>query len=448
MDTDEVISMGNEDIDRLRAIRDVIDGKLTQAEAGKLLKRSDRQIRRLCVQVRNQGNRGILHGLCGHPSNNRLDTEVLEHALGALHDPLWNNFAPTFAAEKLWEYHSIKLSAPTVSKLMAWTDIWRVARRGRRHRAWRPRRLCLGMLAQLDGSPHDWFEGRGPECVLLIYIDDATSQILYGEFVKVEATLTLMRATKTYLEKWGRPVAFYVDKDSIYKINRQASVDEELRDEQPMSQFTRAMSELGVGVICADSPQAKGRVERGFETHQDRLVKELRLRGISTMEAANRYLWDVYIPEHNARFAVEPASSSNLHRPLLAGHDLDKILSLRTERTVFEDFTVRFKNRFFQILAEQAVRVRPKDKVLIEVRLDGSTHVRYKECYLNFKTLPQRPGRPLERVKAAVPSLTMRRYYKPASDHPWRRYGLPVATPDISTFVFPSSTELLSTSST
>lgn len=294
------------------------------------------------------------------------------------------------------------------------------------------------MLTQLDGSDHDWFEGRGPRCALIIYIDDATSQILYGEFAKVEDTLTLMRTTKSYFEKWGRPVAFYVDKDSIYKVNRQASIDEELRDEYPMTQFTRAMDELGVAVIAADSPQAKGRVERGFDTHQDRLVKELRLRGISAMEAANRYLWDAYIPEHNARFSVEPESSSDVHKPLLAKHDLDEILSVRTERTVYNDFTVRYKKKFLQIFAGQSVR--PKSKVLVETRLDGSMHVRHKDWYLNFKTLPKRPEKSLMRRKYAVPGSPLHRYYKPAAAHPWRRYGSDVAQSDSRDFVFSSAT--------
>src|SRR3989338_5424527 len=430
--------MGNGDIDRLRVIRDVIDGKRSQIEAGKALDLSDRQIRRLCIRVRSRGNRGILHGLCKRPSNHQLDIDVLEQVLGALHDPLWDGFGPRFATEKLEALHGIKLSAWTVRKLMIKSEIWRTARRGKRHRSWRPRRICVGMLTQLDGSPHKWFEDRGPECVLLIYIDDATSQILYGEFVKVEDTLTLMRATRTYLEKRGRPVAFYVDRDSIYTVNRQASIDEDLRDEYPMTQFTRAMSELGVDVITANSPQAKGRVERGFDTHQDRLVKELRLRGIATMEAANRYLWGTYIPEHNARFSVQPGSSSDVHRTMLPDHDLDEILSLRTERTVFNDFTARFRNRFFQILAEQPLRVRPKDKILIEVRLDGSTHLRFKDRYLNFKTLAKRPERPLERRATAAPGSAIRRYHTPAADHPWRRYGMEVWEPDLRTFAFPS----------
>ena len=435
---DEVVNMSNRNIDRLRVIRDVLDGKLTQIEAGAILKRSDRQIRRLCEKVKRQGNAGIRHGLCGQRSNNRLEVELLEQALSALHDPLWKGFGPTFALEKLDEYYGINLGEGTVRKLMTSSGIWQARHRGARHRSWRPRRICVGMLTQLDGSDHDWFEGRGPRCALIIYIDDATSQVLYGEFAKVEDTLTLMRTTKTYLQKRGRPVAFYVDKDSIYKVNRQASVDEDLRDEYPMTQFTRAMSELGVAVIAADSPQAKGRVERGFDTHQDRLVKELRLRGISTMEAANRYLWDDYTPEHNARYAVDPASSSDVHKPLLAQHDLEKILSLRTERTVYNDFTVRFKKHFLQILSQQPLRVRPKSKVFVEVRLDGSTHVRFKDCYLNFKTLPKRPERPPERRKYAKPGSPAYRYYKPAAAHPWRRYGAGVAQPDLHTFVFSS----------
>lgn len=420
---DEAVTMANKDVDRLRVIRDVLDGKLTQIEAAALLKRSDRQIRRLCIKVRDRGNRGILHGLRGRLSNNRLEPELLEQVLSALHDPLWDGFGPTFAGEKLIEYYGLELGEGSVRKLMAKTGLWRVRHRGVRHRSWRPRRLCLGMLIQLDGSDHDWFEGRGPRCALLIYIDDATSRILYGEFVKVEDTLTLLRTTRTYLKRWGRPVAFYVDKDSIYKINRQASIDEQLRDENPTTQFTRAMKELEVEVICAHSPQAKGRVERGFHTHQDRLVKELRLRGISTMEEANRYLWDSYIPEHNARCEVEPANASNLHRPLLASHDLDEILSLRTERSVALDFTVRFDNRYFQLLAEQPVRVRPKDKVLIERRLDGSTHVRLNGSYLNFKPTekPAPRARPVFRPEDWVE--VVRTPVRPPQDHPWRRYA-------------------------
>jgi len=426
---DEAVKMGNGDIDRLRTIRDVIDGKRTQVEAGAILKLSDRQVRRLSAKVRAQGNRGILHGLCGRPSNNRLDDELLEQALSAMNDPFWEGFGPTFAMEKLDEYYGIAMSEGTVRKLQVASELWKPRRRGNRHRSWRPRRLCVGMLIQLDGSDHDWFEGRGPRCVLIIYIDDASSRILYGEFAKVEDTLTLMRTTKTYLLRRGRPLALYVDKDGIYKISRQASIDEELRDADPMTQFSRAMDELGIEMIFAHSPQAKGRVERGFDTHQDRLVKELRLRGISTIEAANRYLWNEYIPRHNERYAIAPADSADVHRSLLATHNLDEILSLRTERSVSRDFVVRFDNRYFQILADQPVRVRPKDQVFVERRLDGSTHLRFKGCYLNFKNiarplrLPQVPFQPELYFKMP------RKHSKPAPGHPWRRSLSSLRTP-------------------
>lgn len=426
---DEATNMSNRDIDRLRAIRDVIDGRRTQAQAGVLLKRSERQVRRLCAEVRRHGNRGILHGLKDQPSNNRIDDERLEHALSALHDPLWSGFRPTFAGEKLREYYGIKLGEGTVRKLMIISGAWTVRRRGATHRSWRPRRLCLGMLTQLDGSDHDWFEGRGPRCVLIIYIDDATSKILYGEFVKVEDTVTLMRTTRVYLRRWGRPIAFYVDKDSIYSVNRQASIDEDLRDENSTTQFTRAMGELGVDVICAHSPQAKGRVERGFLTHQDRLVKELRLRGLSTMEQANRYLWDDYIPAHNARCAVAPASSTDLHKPLLPSHDLDEILSLRVERTVHQDFVVRYKNRYFQLLRDQSVRVRPKDKLFVEMRLDGTMHLRLKGCSLKFKAIEKPSRKPQDTFR---PELWVERPSQrpaPAVDHPWRQAFKDVRTP-------------------
>lgn len=391
---DERLNMSNADIDRLRTIRNIIDGKLTWSDAAEILDLSARQVGRLCARIREEGNGGILHRLCGRPSNNRLDEELLGQALSALHDPDWEGFGPVFAREKLDEFYGIRLGKTTVGKLMILTNLWEVHRRGTRHRAWRERRACVGMLIQLDGSDHDWFEGRGPRGVLIIYIDDATSRILYGEFVDIEDTLTLLRTTKAYLKRWGRPVAFYVDKDSIYKINRQATVEEDLRDEQPLTQFTRSMRQLGIGVIPANSPQAKGRVERGFGTHQDRLVKELRLADISTMEDANRFLREVYIPKHNRSYAVEPADPIDVHKPLLPSHDLAAILSIQIRRQVQNDFTFRHHNRFFQLEEKQPVRLCRKADIIVQERLDGSTCPVFKGRCLKFHEIPGRPLRP------------------------------------------------------
>lgn len=413
---DERLNMSNGDIDKLRVIRNIFDGKIKWREASAMLDLSERKVGRLCAQVRARGNGGILHGLCGQPSNNRLDPELLGQALSALHQPRWKGFGPVFAREKLDELYGIALGKTTIGKLMILTSLWEVHHRGIRHRAWRERRRCIGMLTQLDGSDHDWFEGRGPRCALIIYIDDATSRVLYGEFAKVEDTFTLMRTTKTYLEQWGRPVAFYVDKDGIYKVNRQATVEEELRDQEPISQFTRAMGQLGVEMIFAETPQAKGRVERGFETHQDRLVKELRLAGISTIEEANRFLREVYIPKHNRLFAVEPANPVDVHKPLLADHDLDAILSFQTDRQVQNEFTVRYRSRFFQLGPKQPVRVYQKATLSVHKRLDGSIHLVFKGHRLKFHEIPGRPPRPTQMIRrVASPSAVgpKRRLHRP-----------------------------------
>jgi len=395
--------MSTKEIDKLKVIRDVIEKRIKQRHAAVFLKLSTRQVRRLCGRVRRQGAKGLLHGLRGQESNHQLPLGRLDGALDIVRKK-YADFGPTFANEKLEGVHKLFLSTSILRRGMIRVGLWTPRPLGERHRAWRERRAAVGELVQLDGSDHDWFEGRGPRCVLLIFIDDATSKILLGVFIPVEDTLDLLTSVKTYLLLHGRPVAFYVDRDSIYKVNRQASVDEALRDAQPMTQFTRAMGELDIEMIFALSPQAKGRVERGFHTHQDRLVKELRLAGISAIPQANEFLRRVYIPDHNARCAITPRISVNAHRPLLAGHRLDEILSFRRERVVANDFTLRWENRFLQILPNQSVVVRPKDTVLLETRLDGSSHIRFKGLYLRFKALPQRPVRPGHPRRPARPS--------------------------------------------
>lgn len=418
----EVLTMTTRELDKLRVIRQVLEHKLRWRDAAVQLRLSTRQIARWCLRVRTEGHKGIIHRLRGRPSNHQLAAGRLAQALELVqrHYP---DFGPTFANEKLRERHHLVLSTGTLRQGMIATGLWRPRHRRCPHRAWRPRRACLGELVQLDGSDHPWFEARAPRCVLLLYIDDATSRLLEGEFVDVEDTLTLLRTTTTYLKRHGRPVAFYVDKDSIYRVNRQATIEEQLQDTAPLTQFTRAMAELGILVIPANSPQAKGRIERSFGTHQDRLVKELRLAGISTIPEANRFLRARYIPCHNARFAIEPANPTNAHRPLLPHHDLDAICSIQTTRTVDHDFTVRLQNRFFQLSPDQPVRIRPGDTVLIEQRLDGTTHLRAKGRYLRFEPIAKPAPRPSS-VAALAPRHDRRRHgwvTRPAPTHPWKR---------------------------
>jgi winged helix-turn helix protein len=426
---EEVIGMSRREINRHHIIRNVLEGKASQLDAARVLGVTDRQVRRLCARVRVKGAQGVVHQLRGRASNHQIDPAVIEKALCAMHDELWTGFGPTFARDKLSELHGITLDPETVRKLMTQVELWQPHRQGPRHRAWRERRACVGMLIQLDGSDHDWLEGRGPRFALLIYIDDATSRILHAEFVTVEDTQNLMRSTWKYLKRYGRPIALYVDKDSIYKINWAAKHESLERDENAKTQFTRAMGELGIEVITADSPQAKGRVERGFLTHQDRLVKELRLRGISTMAAANLYLWEHYVPQHNARYEKAPASNTDVHRPLLVAHRLEQILSVREQRTVMNDYTLSYEGKLLQVLEHQPVRVDPGDKVVVEIRLDGSRHLRFKDSYLNFKGIEKRPYKPMleaqpSRGKQYDDPRTKGVGSTPAKNHPWRRLFL------------------------
>lgn len=420
----EQLTMSNREIDKLKVIQNTIDGKLTWPQAADTLSISERQVGRLCARVRDEGNCGVIHGLKGLPSNNRLPEALIDEVIGLVKQH-YADFGPTLANEHLLDDHKILVLTNTLRKAMIMAELYRPKTHKPKHRTWRERRACVGMLVQLDGSEHDWFEGRGPKCALLVFIDDATSRILYARFITVEDTVNLMRCTKEYLKINGRPIAIYVDKDSIYKINRQASIDEELRDAMPLSQFTRAMGELGVEMIFANSPQAKGRVERGFRTHQDRLVKEMRLAGISDMAAANKFLETVYIAKHNDKFAVAPASKFNAHKPLLKTHRLDEILCVKLNRTLANDYTLRFVNRFFQVTKDQDIRIRPRDIVTIEEWLDGSMHLKFKGVYLQYKRINKLPYRgyyathrgELNRLAVLTVGTSV-----PGKNHPWRRF--------------------------
>jgi len=416
---EERLTMTEREIDRLRVIHQVLEGRLKWREAAKQLGLCKRQIGYLCARVCTEGNRGIIHRLRGRASNHRLVPGVLEKAI-VLVKQYYPDFGPTFANEKLRSRHRLVISTSSLRVGLIAAGVWRQKRRKVKHRAWRVRRSCVGEMVQLDGSDHEWFEARGPRCVLLIYIDDATSRILYGEFVGVEDTQTLMRTTKRYIERYGRPVSFYVDKDSIYKINRQATIEEQLRDEQALTQFTRAMKELRIEVIWANSPQAKGRVERGFLTHQDRLVKELRLAKISTIREANRFLWGNYIPGHNERFAVEPENETDAHRRVLETQRLEQILSIQTQRSVGNDFTLRVQNLWYQLLKDQPVRIRPKNRVMVEMWLDGSMHLRARGKELVFKLIRKQAVDPVvvlpkTRLRSGMGWVT-----RPPADHPWK----------------------------
>lgn len=425
MDKKEMLQMTQRDIDKIKILHQAIKKQITQAKAGELLGLSREWVNRLCQKIKKKGDRAIIHGLRGRLSNHQLPAGLIDKAKEKLKER-YSDFGPTFASEKLFEVEGIKLSDETVRRLMVKLDLWKERKRRATHREWRERKDCFGEMVQMDGSDHDWFEGRRDRCILLGSIDDATNRI-FLRFTEHEDTRNLMKFSRIYMNKFGKPKSVYVDKDSIYVTNRQPNLEEELQGRKyALTQYTRAMEvDLDVKVINAGSPQAKGRIERLFGTLQDRLVKELRLAGISTIPAANRFLDEVYLAKHNRKFSVAPKCNADVHRPVAKTKaELEAIFSFREERIVSNDYTVRWRNRLFQIMKHQPYFLLPRTKVMVEERLNGRIRIKYKDKYLKMREIDQKEIRkPLLSDFIPLPPRP-RRYNpnsRPAADHPWRR---------------------------
>jgi transposase len=394
--------------------------KLTLDEACARLRRSERQVYRLAKKVRDGGLMDLIHGNTGKASNRAL-SEDEEKNIESIVRATYADFGPTLAAEKLDEVHDIKVSVETLRTRMTTWGLWKPKCRktNGEHREWRERRSLFGELEQFDGCYHAWFEDRAPTCCLLGSIDDATGRITGLLFTDWEGVFPSFAFWGTYLDTHGKPHSIYLDRHSTYKVNAKTMLD----DPEARSQFERAMSELGVGVIHAYSPEAKGRIERLFGTLQDRLVKDLRLRGISTREEANRFVEEEFIPAFNAKFAVVPKAEGDAHRPLTEADrtSLDRVFSIRASRTVMNDFTLRYKGRYFQ-LEKTAIRlVCRKDKVEVEEREDGSIRVYVRGAYLPVSELPERPAKVSDTRKAPKLLAQVKSPWKPAPNHPWRK---------------------------
>jgi len=407
---EDIIMARQGELRRLHVIQKVLEGIIRQVEAAQILLRSGRQIRRIVKRVRSEGTRGVIHRLRGKPSRRRITEKIKEKILN-LYRAQYKGFGPTLAAEKLLERNGIRISDETLRKWLLETGDWKKRRRGRKHRQWRERKHHVGEMVQMDGSHHDWFEGRGPWCVLMGYIDDATGRA-FGRFYGYEGTIPAMDSFKRYIQKYGLPMSVYLDKHTTYKSPAKPSIEDQLNDCPALSEFERALKELGVEVIHANSPQAKGRIERLFRTFQDRLVKEMRLRGIRTLEEANAFL-EEYLPIYNRRFCVIPRKRDNLHRPLARGVNLDVILCAKTERALRNDFTVVYNHKLYQV--EEHVST---SKVVVQDRLDGSIHITYKNRNLRFREISERPVP----EKRPSPAVRMRKSFTPPTDHPWRRF--------------------------
>lgn len=378
------MELKEKELERLIIIKQVETGKITQEEAGIQLGLSSRQVRRLVNRVK-IGASGIKSL---HKGGNRAFKQGFKEQVMDKIKEKYADFGPTFASEKLEKIEKIKVNRETLRHWMIEEGLWkgRHRKKARIHQS-RERRSCFGELVQIDGSHHDWFEGRGEKCCLLVFVDDATSKIVAMGFEKGETTLGYMRLIQQHVETYGRPMAYYSDKHSIFKTTREQTIDGRLQD----TQLHRALRELKIELICANSSQAKGRVERAHQTLQDRLIKELRLRGISTIEEANRYVPE-YMKEYNDRFAVEAADSQNNHRPLCYEKGaLRQILSVHSQRKLSKNLEFSLLGKIYQIQTKTTgYRLRHKTITICD-HVDGTMEVLCDNVPLAYKKLTECP---------------------------------------------------------
>jgi len=412
--------MSQKERKRLVVLEQVKAKQLTLVKAAEVMRVGYRQAKRIWRRYGKVGDEGLVHKSRGRPSGRRTPFKMRTKVL-ARYAQRYPDFGPTLAAEKL-SAEGLKVDHETLRRWLLAEGKWSVRRRRQKHRQWRERKACFGDLVQMDGSHHDWFEGRAARAVLMVMIDDATSKT-YAQFFEEETT----RASFDMTEQWGRrhglPQSLYVDRDSIYRCERVASVDEQLAGQEPQTQFGRAMRQLGVELILANSPQAKGRVERRNAVFQDRLVKEMRLAGISDRDAANEFLRKQFLPDMNRRFTTKAASPADVHRPL--PQQIDVILSWEVERMVQRDWTVVWEGQWYQIQKEHEALSLVGRKVTVRQRRSGKVELGYRGRVLRAKALPARP----ERQKPQPRRLGRTALPKPAADHPWKRFGAATGKP-------------------
>jgi Winged helix-turn helix len=421
-----VLSMSKQEFDRLDVLLRVRSGRLRIGDACELIGLRRRQVFRLLRELKQDGAASVLSRRRGKPSNHRLPAEVRTLALSLVRER-YADFGPTFAAEKLADLHGCSVSRETLRGWMIADGLW-IDRRHRLPSPHQPRRRrdCLGELIQIDGSEHAWFEARGEACTLLAFVDDATSRLMQLRFVASESAFDYFRTTRAYLEAHGKPVAFYSDKHNIFRVNAKDAVGGD-----GITQFGRALVELNIDIICANSPQAKGRIERAFGTLQDRMVKELRLADISTIAAANAWLPE-FIAGYNARFGRAPANAKDLHRPLTAADDLDEILAWREARTVTNNLTLHYDRMMLLLDPTPFARGLVRKKVEVVNYPDGQFSVQFEGTPLSFRVFDKiqtvQPGAIVEnkRLGAALALVKEqqatyaphRRRYDPARQRP------------------------------
>lgn len=402
---------------RLEVLSRVKRRDLRLSKAAELLGLSYRQAKRVYRRYREERDAGLLHRLRGRPSNRRTSVELREQVL-SLYRERYADFGPTLAVEYLAREDGAVVGVTTLRRWLVAAGLWQARRKRSVHRRWRARKEHPGEMVQMDGSFHDWFEGRRAWAVLMVMIDDATNHT-YAQFFESETTWGAMTTFRRYVGQYGLPRALYVDRDSIYEPTREATADETLAETGPLTQFGRAMQELDVQLIRAHSPQAKGRVERRHAVFQDRLVKAMRLARISNLEAANTFLEKQFLCELNRRFTVKPKRSADVHRRSTNGMQLGRVLSFQESRVVQNDWTVSWRGRCFQLTEENRRLALARQRVLVCEHLDGTIHLVYRERELAWEELPERPKRVVP--SPSGPIGIGRVGLRPAANHPWRR---------------------------
>ena len=415
--------MSQRELTRLEVLQRVKRKSLRQRQAAELLSLSVRQVKRLSKLYQAGGAAALISKRRGQPSNNRLPEKTTKQARELLRTR-YHDFGPTLAHEKL-TIEGVSVSVETVRQLLIGEGLWQVkrARRPVIHQL-RERRARLGELIQIDGSPHDWFEGRAPKCTLLVFVDDATSRLMHLQFVEAETTFNYFAAVRSYITSYGKPLAFYSDKFSVFRVNIRNALSG-----TGLTQFGRGMKELDIELICAHSPQAKGRVERANQTLQDRLTKELRLLGISSIAEANAYLPE-FIQQYNARFAVPPRCTESAHRPLQPGEDLDRVLTLCERRTLSKNLTLSYNNVIYQIKTKRATYTMRSAHVEVRETSTGEITIEYKGRPLEHSVYREQEQHQAKVVPSKLLQLGRRSSGGPLKpkrgpvplSHPWRRF--------------------------
>lgn len=382
------LPMGQKELTRVKVMEMVKEKQKTLRDAAKILKVSYRQAKRIYKKFREKGDAGMVHGNCGKSSHNSIETAVRKKIV-RLYSEKYNGFGPTFASEKMSEFDKAIVDHETLRRWLIEEGLWQRKRRRHPYRQRRDRREGFGELLQFDGSHHDWFEGRGPKCCLMNMVDDATG-ITDSFLVAEETTEAAMLLLQSWILRHGIPQAVYCDRKNAFVTKREPSIEDQLKGDMSKGPFEKACEKLGIEIIVANSPQAKGRVERNHAVYQDRFVKELRLRGISTMDDANRFLAKEYLPSINKKFSRKPLSGSDVHVPLLKNQDLKNIFCFDVSRVVSNDYVVQAHGVRYQILKENERKPVPGNRIIVRRWLDKSVHFFFKDKELLVRELKQR----------------------------------------------------------